>query len=123
VCKLAALTLAILFLTPVTFGGYSSWLKKAVDRQLGHINPTFLRNKGDFIRAPRYDKYPSLVGIGVLPAADLEAEYLFTSLLGRNAANLHSPSHAAGVVTRNQDRQTLTVALETLIGDVEVSHG
>jgi multimeric flavodoxin WrbA len=86
------------FLTPVTFGGYSSELKKAVDHLIGLVSPFFMRIGGETHHKPRYARYPRLLGVGRLSEADDESERIFTTLVERNAINLHSPSHAAGVI-------------------------
>jgi len=88
----------VIFLTPVTFGGYSSLLKGAVDRLLPLGSPFFARIAGETHHRPRYARYPRLLGVGTLPEPDLEAESLFRTLVGRNALNLHCPGHGAGVL-------------------------
>src|SRR5690606_3517069 len=56
----------VVYLTPVTFGGYSSALKKAVDRSICLVSPFFTQIDGEVHHQPRYDRYPALLGIGVL---------------------------------------------------------
>jgi multimeric flavodoxin WrbA len=86
-------------LTPVTFGGYSSEMKKALDRMIPILSPFFTRIKGEVHHVGRYEKYPSLIHIGTLPAPDQVAEDIFLNLVTRNAINMHSPSHAAAVLS------------------------
>ena len=50
----------------------------------------------------RYDRYPSLLGVGVLPASHPAQEQIFDTLVGRNAINLHAPKHSSVVLYRNQ---------------------
>jgi multimeric flavodoxin WrbA len=81
----------VFLLTSVTFGMYSSELKKALDRfPCPVLLPFFKRINGEIHHAPRYDKYPSLVAIGVLPNPDEESEQTFATLVGRNGINLHT---------------------------------
>lgn len=81
----------VFLLTPVTFGMYSSELKKALDRfPCPVLLPFFKKINGEIHHAPRYDKYPILVAIGVLPNSDEESENTFTTLLSRNSINLHT---------------------------------
>jgi multimeric flavodoxin WrbA len=64
----------VFLLTPVTFGMYSSELKKALDRfPCPVLLPFFKKIDGEIHHAPRYDKYPTLVAIGVLPNSDKES--------------------------------------------------
>jgi multimeric flavodoxin WrbA len=80
----------VFLLTPVTFGVYSSELKKALDRfPCPVLLPFFKRINGEIHHAPRYDKYPLLVAIGVLQNPDEESEETFATLVGRNGINLH----------------------------------
>jgi hypothetical protein len=92
-----------IYLTPITFGGYSSELKKAVDRIICLISPFFKRIDGEVHHRPRYARYPALLGVGVLPAPHPEQEQIFATLVGRNAINLHAPRHGSAVLYRSQE--------------------
>lgn len=89
---------AAVFLTPVTFGGYSSHLKKALDHQIGLILPHFTQIGGETHHKPRYEQYPRIAGIGFLGQPDAEQEQIFARLIERNAVNLHAPAHAASFI-------------------------
>ena len=94
--------LSVLF-TPVTFGGYSAELKKALDRALlCLVAPFFMKINGEVHHKPRYVRYPRLMGVGVMPHADKESEKIFKTLVKRNALNLHVPAHIAGVILSDQ---------------------
>jgi multimeric flavodoxin WrbA len=81
----------VFLVTPVTFGMYSSELKKALDRfPCPILLPFFKKINGEIHHAPRYDKYPTLVAIGLLPNSDEESENTFTALVARNGINLHT---------------------------------
>ena len=86
---------AVVLLTRVTFGGYSSHLKKALDRLLPLLSPFFMLVDGETRYQPRYGRYPALIGVGVHPEPDEGMETLFRTLVSRNALNLHAPAHAA----------------------------
>jgi multimeric flavodoxin WrbA len=80
----------VLMLTPVTFGGYSSELKKALDRSICVALP-FLTSVGGSTRHPmRYKHYPEVRVAGVLPKADPESEKIFNLLIERNSRNFHT---------------------------------
>ena len=110
----------LIFLTPVTFGGYSSELKKAVDRLIPLVMPFFIKIDGEVHHKSRYERYPSLMGIGVLPNEDKESEQLFKTLVNRNAINFHSPTHTAGVIISNQDKELIREEIKTLLSEVGV---
>jgi len=97
----------VAMLTPVTFGGYSYQLKKALDRMICLISPFFQVIRGEVHHKARYDRYPGLLVVGALAGPDEESEEIFTTLVDRNAINLRSPSHAAGVVYDGEGRESI----------------
>jgi multimeric flavodoxin WrbA len=97
--------LAVL-LTPVVFGGYSSELKKALDRSAGIVLPFFTRINGEVHHQRRYQRYPALLAIGVVDRADPAEERIFTTLVGRNAINFHAPAHDVAFVGRGDGVET-----------------
>lgn len=109
--------LAVL-LTPITFGGYSSELKKALDRSICLVSPFFMRIKGEIHHQPRYERYPCLIGIGVLPQEDEESEEIFRTLVRRNAINLHSPTHVGGAVLSGQGDRAVRERVARLLTGV-----
>jgi hypothetical protein len=108
----------VVLLTPVTFGGYSSELKKALDRAICNVSPHFIKIEGEVHHKPRYPQYPRLMGLGWLPGADEESEGIFKTLVSRNALNLHSPAHVADVLlsseAQNRTREKIQVMLAAL---------
>jgi hypothetical protein len=90
----------VAFVTPVTFGGYSSELKKAVDRMLCVELPFFTRVGGEVHHRPRYDRRPALLVIGVLREPVPAQERIFHELARRNAINLQPPAFGSQVLVR-----------------------
>ena len=84
----------LVIISPVTFGGYSSTVKTALDRLLPNILPLFVRIKGETHHAARYDSYPRLLGIGISSGNDTQ-DALFAQLVERNALNFHALAHSA----------------------------
>jgi hypothetical protein len=54
----------VVYLTPVTFGGYSSQLKKAVDRVICLLHPHFTKVHNETHHIARCARYPRLLGVG-----------------------------------------------------------
>lgn len=108
-----------LFLTQVTFGGYSSTLKRALDHIIPILLP-FLVKEGDDTRHPfRYDHRPDLLVVGVVPerqGGGAEAQ-IFRRLVERNALNMRPPRWAAGVVERGTGDGELRVQVAGLLAD------
>lgn len=57
----------VITISPITFGGYSYDLKKALDRLIPIISPFFMKIDGEVHHKPRYDQYPVNISIGLLP--------------------------------------------------------
>jgi hypothetical protein len=108
-------------LTPVTFGGYSSLLKRVLDRQLCLVSPFYVCVGGETHHARRYERYPALAGLGAMVAPDPEAESIFKALVGRNALNLHAPCHAAAVFAAAECGPDLERRLGAALQSVGVS--
>jgi hypothetical protein len=106
----------LVFLTPVTFGGYSSELKKAVDRfACSMLLPFFTTIDGEVHHKARYQPLPRLIGIGVLPRPDEESERIFTKLVEKNAVNLHSPASQSTVFYSSQDPALIEKGVRSLL--------
>lgn len=93
----------VVLLTQVTFGGYCADLKRAVDRAIPILSPFFMKIRGEVHHKPRYEKYPALVGIGILARRDDEGAALFSRIIERHATNAHSPWHRAFVLTGDRE--------------------
>lgn len=109
----------VVLLTPVTFGGYSAELKKAVDRfAFPLLSPFFTRIGGETHHPRRYGRYPRLVAIGVQPHADAQSEQIFRVLVARNALTLHAPAHAVGVITPQMEACAVQAEVRRVLGAV-----
>lgn len=111
----------VIYLTPITFGGYSSELKKAIDRSICLILPFFTNIDGEVHHKARYDHYPAIIGVGLLPHPDPTQAALFAKVLERNAINMHAPAHAALVIDGTQEPPMVRQALQTLVEKVMVT--
>jgi multimeric flavodoxin WrbA len=110
----------MVYLTPLTFGGYSSELKKALDRSICLVSPFFTRIDGEVHHKARYDRYPAILGIGVTPAYDEVQAAIFARLIERNALNLHAPAHAAIIVHDGDPATTTAAALEQALAHMTI---
>jgi hypothetical protein len=111
----------VVYLAPVTFGGYSSELKKALDRSICLVSPFFTKIQGEVHHRPRYERYPRLLGLGVLAEPDAESQRLFSQLVARNALNLHAPCHASGIVHGANGADGMQAQIAELLQTVEVT--
>ncbi len=106
----------VVFLTPITFGGYSSELKKALDRSIPILLPFFTQVDGQVRHPMRYEKLPRILALGVLPGSDEEGEEIFRGLIARNAENLHGTDMAVEVLVTDRPEQLLPKIRSSLEG-------
>jgi len=112
----------VVFLTPVTFGGYSSELKRAVDHLIPNISPFFVRLGGETHHARRYPGYPRILVVGWRPDEDPVAEGVFHHLVTRNALNMYPPAAVSCVIhTTWQPRRVREVVAARLRDALEGS--
>src|SRR6266511_3690567 len=102
----------MVYLTPITFGGYSSVLKKMVDHQLPNISPFFVQVAGETHHQQRYPNYPDFLAIGWMEGHDLQSEMIFRHLAHRNAINFHAKKSTTGIVLTNQTDQELQLSVQ-----------
>jgi multimeric flavodoxin WrbA len=106
----------MIYLTPVTFGGYSSELKKAIDRfACSMLLPFFTKIDGEVHHRARYKHLPGLLGIGMLPVPEEGSERIFRKLVERNAINIHSSSVQSAVYYLSQDRGQIVADLQSIL--------
>jgi hypothetical protein len=110
----------VVFLTPVTFGGYSAELKKAVDHLIVTNLPFFRTVNGETHHSPRYRRHANLLVVGTLPERDEESEAIFATLVERNSINMFSPAWAVGVITPEEANGALREQMQVLLSEVEV---
>ena len=97
----------VIYLTPVTFGGYSSQLKRMVDHQIQNILPFFKNIQGEIHHQKRYKTYPSLLVIGWMDEPNPRAETIFRHLVHRNAINMFAKTSVCGLVIGRQSETNL----------------
>ena len=109
----------LVYLTPITFGGYSSTLKKAVDHQVQNILPFFAQVNGETHHQKRYEKYPNCLTIGWQESPNPQAETVFRHLAWRNALNMYARSAVSGVVLAGQTNGELEAAVQGWLNDLQ----
>jgi multimeric flavodoxin WrbA len=111
----------LVFLTPLTWGGYSSELKKAVERMLGLLHPAFVRIKGSCRHKNRYDQYPSVLGLAVAGRErDEEQEQIFKNLILRHSLNWFTPKQRAEVFLEGEEKQNIRDSIKKALVEMGV---
>jgi multimeric flavodoxin WrbA len=111
----------IIYLTPVSFGGYSSLLKTAVDRIIPFVSPLFKVVKGEMRHLKRYPNQPRFLAIGWQREPDQEAAIVFTQLVDRNALNMRPPAYASLVLNSGQTRDEQQAQIAQVVRRIEVT--
>lgn len=93
----------VVFLTPVTFGGYSSELKKVLDRSICFALPYFENVDGETHHPTRYDCMPVMFYVGTETTPDEQAESVFRGLVRRNALNMRPRAYRVSFVSAGTD--------------------
>ncbi|MFW6238823.1 MAG: hypothetical protein ACOC5A_06275 [Halanaerobiales bacterium] len=91
------------FLSSVSFGGYNSALKKAIDRYSALGLPTYTFNRGEFHHPPRYPNPEKFLSVGILKEEDSRQEATFELVSERLAVSSFVSSW--GSVILYQDRR------------------
>lgn len=111
----------IVYFTPVIFGGYSSDLKKVLDRSICLVSPFFMKIKGEMHHKKRYDRYPSIIGIGIMDRHDREQEDNFKNLIYRNSLNFHSPYQCSEIIFKDDTEDIIKKKMSVLVSGIEVN--
>ena len=103
----------VIWLTPITFGGYSPELKKALDRIIPIILPFFNKVQGETRHPLRYPLRRRLLAIGTQKREDAGSEDIFRRLVKRNALNMDN----AEAVTMVFSGDVSLAEMEKRLGD------
>jgi multimeric flavodoxin WrbA len=107
--------------TAVTFGGYSSILKKSLDRAIPNILPFFIKIQGEIHHPQRYEKRRAFLGLGTLPKPEAESERIFHRLVRRNALNLGGVTTESRIFYENTGETDIDGAVMTALDLMEKS--
>lgn len=108
----------VVLLTPVILGGHAPGLRLAMERAvLPNLLPYFSKVDGRSRHPNRYPAVPALYGIGLTGERDPESAQLFCSLVARNAANMRSPRHGAGVACRADGTAGAAAVVRSVLSD------
>lgn len=103
----------VIYLTPVTFGGFSSALKRMVDHQIQNIAPFFKSIHGETHHQARYDRYPNILVVGWMDEPEAQTEAIFRHLVQRMSINMNSKTTVTGLVTGQPSDSDLTSQTES----------
>jgi len=108
----------LVFVTHITFGGYSSELKKIIERLLGVLHPGVQIIDGESHHLKRYDNYPSILAIGISENKDEEEEEIFQTLIHRHSLNFFPPKYKVHILQK--DETITNEVVKQLIEEMEL---
>ena len=92
-CRDLAQSGLLVLLTPLSFGGYGSLLKTALERTvLPDLLPFMSTRQGETHHPLRYGRSISTFAVGGLLEKDEKSEEIFKKIVAANALNLNSPA-------------------------------
>ena len=120
IAKAIANSQLMVYLTPITFGGYSSDLKQMVDHQIQNVLPFFAQVNGETHHQRRYPAYPDFLAIGWLDQPDAHSEAIFRHLTYRNAVNFYAKRMVTGVVFADQTQNQIQASMQNWLDELTV---
>ncbi len=109
----------VVHLSPITFGGYSSELKKVIDRSIPIVLPFFRKFEGEIHHEQRYKERPSLIVIGYQDSQNSKQEETFRELVYRNSLNMVPLIYKALIYTKNQDISGFQTDFKNILEEVK----
>ena len=109
----------LVYITPVTFGGYSATLKRMVDHQIQNVSPFFAMIEGETHHVKRYKKNPDLLAVGWMTVPDTQAESIFRYLVQRNTINFHTQTYVSDVVLASQSDEQIQASAQKWLDDLQ----
>lgn len=107
----------MIFFTPIQFGGYSSHLKKAVDRMMALGLPLY-KVKGEHLLHPTRYGNKRIMGVGTYKYCDGEEAVNFEMLVDRNAMNMMSPACIHKVFCPNLKDHSVRSLIQEMMEEV-----
>ena len=111
----------LVYLTPITFGGYAATLKRMVDHQIQNVSPFFAMIEGETHHLKRYKRNPDLLAVGWMTTPDTQSEAIFRHLVQRNAINFHTQTHVSGVILAGQPDGEMQTSAQKWLDDLQNS--
>lgn len=106
----------VIYFTPIIFGGYSSNIKRVLDRRIPNILPFFQNVNGETHHQLRYEKYPEQVTIGYSNDITEEEKSTFIDLVRANEVNSHRANLEVSIVSSEENVDELLNNLILKIG-------
>ena len=106
----------VVMVTPLMFGGFTSTLKRAIDRCNPMATAFVVREPDATHFVGRYDSMPKLIFVGLNEQEDSQGPNIFRILSERASRSLQSSSYDHVVFTNDDDDHAVTQGLNQALG-------
>lgn len=96
----------VVIITSLFCGGYSSELKKFIDRMCPVLTACFEKRDAETRHIPRYEKRPTMIGIGLTDTLQ-PSDIIFTRLFTRNMKQFNIHKHSCQVIMKGMQPDEL----------------
>lgn len=110
----------VVLLSRMTYGGYSSLMKQALDRQIGILLPYYSSTRNGVEHLPRYENYPSILAFGVCAERDQQADLTFKRLVSQNGRTMRAFHAKSQVLCSGEKDESLREKIESCIMGMKV---
>ncbi len=110
----------LVYITPIMFGSVSYEIKKVAERNIPLGLPFFEKINGEVHHQSRYNKYPDVIVLGMLPEKHEEMENIFKKLVKRNELNWHSDKYLQSILYTTYDEEEIQNKVQDLLKSLEV---
>ena len=104
----------VIFLSKITYGGYSYDMKSFLDRSIPNLSPFFEIVKGEMHHKMRYERFPYMITIGNGACTEQERK-TFIELTERNARNMRPPKYFMYTVQDAEDAAGVMRSLKNVL--------
>lgn len=116
--ELFAKSHTVIMVTPITYGGHSYHLKKALDRCNPNEMPFAKIHSGEVRYSIRYERPLNYIIVGTMPEENAEKEKTFKKLIERNAISLNASIYLGSVILDNQPSDLIRKEVDRLLRKV-----
>ena len=105
---------AVIFLSKITYGGFSYDLKSFIDRSIPNLSPYFEIVLGDMRHGMRYERFPHMISIGY--GADTPEELqTFIALAERNSLIMRPQKYFAFTLQNSDEMSGMLQSLKNVL--------
>ncbi|MDR2967729.1 MAG: flavodoxin family protein [Methanobacteriaceae archaeon] len=109
----------VVFISKITYGGYSYDIKSFLDRSIPNISPFFEIVNGEMRHKMRYKRFPIMITIGYGPCTNQEYQ-TFINLAKHNALNMRPPKHFVFIMEKINELKETMESLKNVL-ELEIS--